>query len=435
VPRRVVRPLADFLHTEVAGAVVLLAATVAALIWANVSIGSYEDVWSAEITLSIGDWSHVETVRHAVNDGLMAIFFLVIGLEVKRELVTGEFADRRAAVLPLVAALGGMVVPALLFVLVVGGGADADGWGIPMATDIAFALGVVALLGRRVPQSLVIFLLGVAVIDDIGAITVIAVFYTDHVQLAWLAGSFALLALMYLLARQNIRHLGPYLVLGLAAWFAMLESGVHATIAGVLIGLLTPARPFQPLPAAGAEVARLVAELPSDGAQPDAAAGAWQRVVDIGRESMSPALRLEHVLHPWASYVILPLFALANAGIVLDSATIDAATSEPVALAIVIGLVVGKTVGLAGGALIAIRLGLARMPEGATALHLVGLGAIAGIGFTVALFIGDLAYQQPVLLSSAKIGILVGSVLAAAVGAGLLLVAGRRSRSDGADTT
>lgn len=434
MPRMVARPLADFLHTEIAGGVVLLAATIAALVWANVSITAYEDVWGAEIVLSIGDWSHAETVRHLVNDGLMALFFLVIGLEVKRELVTGEFVARRAIVLPLAAAIGGMAVPALLFLLVVGDGADADGWGIPMATDIAFALGVVAMLGRRVPPSLVIFLLGVAVIDDIGAITVIAVFYTDHVALAWLAGSIAGLALMYLLQRQHVRHLGPYLVLGVAVWFAMLESGVHATIAGVLVGLLTPARPFQPLPAAGAEVARLVAALPADGAQPDAAAGTWQRVVDIGRESMSPVLRLEHALHPWTSYLILPLFALANAGIVLDSATIDAATSEPVALAIVVGLVVGKTVGLAGGALLAIRLGLARMPEGATVLHLVGLSAIAGIGFTVALFIGDLAYAQPVLLSSAKIGILVGSVLAAALGSGLLLVASRRARSGGTGT-
>ena len=336
--------------------------------------------------------------------------------------------------LPLFAAAGGMILPAALFVAVVGGGDDARGWGIPMATDIAFALGLVAALGRRVPQSLVVFLLGVAVIDDIGAITVIAVFYSDHVQLAWLAASLACLAAMWSLARAHVRHLAPYLVLGLAVWFAMLESGVHATIAGVLVGLVTPARPFQPRPAVEQELQRLLEEAPRDPGDPDAAAGSWSRISLLARESISPVVRLEQALHPWTSYAILPLFALANAGIALNADAIDEATSEPIALAIVIGLVLGKAIGLAGGALLAIRLGVARMPPGASALHLVGLGAVAGIGFTVALFIADLAYADAALsLSSAKIGILAASLLAALAGALLLTAAGRRvaARSDG----
>ncbi len=427
MPRLVVRPLQQFFRLEASGGLVLLGATIAALVWANVASGAYEDFWTTEVSLTIGDYQLEETVRDLVNDGLMALFFLVIGLEVKRELAVGELLTPRAAMLPLVAAVGGMVVPALVFLAVIGGGEGADGWGIPMATDVAFALGALAALGRRVPTGLVAFLLGVAVIDDIGAILVIAVYYTETLAVAWLAAAAVGLVAMAALQRMGVRYLVPYVVLGLAVWFCTLESGVHPTIAGVAIGLLTPVRPFQDPAAVSAEAVRIAHETADQPDDPDADAEHWSRLAWLSREAVSPLRRVENNLHEWSSFLVLPVFALANAGIVLDAASIEAATETRIAFAAALGLVLGKTIGLTAGVALAVRLRIGVLPAGVRWAHVVGVAALAGIGFTVSLFVAGLAYTDAVDLEAAKIGILGGSVVAAVIGVAALLAVARGS--------
>jgi len=425
VPRHVLRPLQDFMRTEVSGGLVLLGATALALAWANVSPGTYEDLWSTRLTIGVGGDALTEDLRHLVNDGLMALFFLVIGLEVKRELVGGELSSRQAALLPAFAAIGGVVLPAVIFLAVTGGGDAAGGWGIPMATDVAFALAALVALGRRAPAGLVALLLGIAVIDDIVAIVVVALVYAEGFQPAWLAGALAGLALIAALQRLGVRFVGVYAVLGLGVWLATYESGVHATIAGVALGLLTPARPFQRPAAVSAEAVRTAETTVDAPEDPDADAAHWRRLAWLSREAISPLERVQHGLHPWSSFVVLPVFALANAGIVLDGDAIEAAAETPVALAVALSLVAGKTLGLTAGAALAVRLGLSSLPQGVRWAHVLGVGALAGIGFTVSLFIAALAYEDPALIQAAKLGILAGSSIAATLGVLLLLRAAR----------
>lgn len=407
----------------------LLVASVVALLWANTATASYLDFWWTELTIEVGGRVLVEDLQHLVNDGLMVIFFLVIGLEVKRELTTGELSTRQAALLPAFAALGGVVLPALIFVAVNGGGDAARGWGIPMATDVAFALAALAALGSRVPTALIAFLLGVAVIDDIVAILVVAVYYTDAIAIAWLATALVGLAAVYALQRAEVRHLAPYVALGVAVWFATYQSGVHATIAGVALGLLTPVRSFQSPAVVSAEAIRTARECRDVPASPDADSGRWMRLAWLSREAVSPLERVEHALHPWSSFVVLPIFALANAGIVLDGASLRAAADTPVALAVALGLVIGKMLGLTAGTAVAVRLGVSTLPPGVRWSHVLGVGALAGIGFTVSLFITELAYADPAVIDAAKIGVLGGSVIAAALGMALLLRGGRPGRT------
>lgn len=419
------------MHLEAAGGIVLLAASIAALVWANVATASYQDFWTTEVTVRVGDFVVVEDLQHVVNDGLMALFFLVVGLEVKRELTVGELSGRQAALLPFFAAVGGMVLPAAIYLLVMAGQPGSRGWGIPMATDVAFALAALAAIGSRVPMSLVAFLLGVAVIDDIGAILVVAVYYTDTIALAWLALAVAAFVAIWVLQRLEVRYMGAYVVLGLVAWFATFESGVHATIAGVVLGLLTPVRPFQRPAAVSAEAVRIAEATDDHPDDPDQDAGQWRRLAWLAREAVSPLTRVEHGLHQWSSFVVLPIFALANAGIVFDSGSVDALTESPVALAIALGLVVGKTLGLTAGAALAVRLGLSTLPRGVGWGHMLGVGGLAGIGFTVSLFITELAFTDDDVISAAKLGILAGSLIAAVVGVTLLLAASRRDHRNG----
>jgi NhaA family Na+:H+ antiporter len=426
VPRRVLRPVRQFTQLEIAGGVVLLAASVIALIWANAATDSYASFWGTEVTLGIGDHSITEDLLHVVNDGLMTIFFLVIGLEVKRELVLGELSTRQAALLPMFAAFGGVIVPALIFTAMTAGDGLAEGWGIPIATDVAFALAALAALGRRVPASLMAFLLGVAVVDDIVAIVVIAFIYTDGLSFAWLAAAAVGLAAMWAARELGVRHIGVYLVLGVGVWFAVFESGVHATIAGVAIAMITPTRPFQS-PEAVSREAVLTAERTDDHpAEPDGDAHQWRRLSWLSREAVSPLTRLLHALHPWSSFVVLPIFALANAGIVLDRAAFEAAAETPVTAAVAVALLVGKVAGLTGGTFLAVRLGLSRLPGGVRWAHVVGVGLLAGIGFTVSLFITELAYDDPALVDAAKLGVLIGSLVAAVAGTVALRLARRR---------
>ena len=413
--RRVARPLQRFTGIEAAGGAVLLVATVTALVWANSPWrASYVDVFHTEIAFSFGGYALREDLTHWINDGLMVIFFFVVGMEIKLEFVSGELRERRAAVLPVFAALGGMLVPPALYLAINAGGPGARGWGIPMATDIAFALGAVALLGSRVPPPLKVFLLTLAVIDDLGAIAVIAVFYTELISWAWLAGAAVILLAVVVLRQIRVRYLPAYVVLGTGLWLCLLESGIHATLAGVTLGLLTPAVPLL----TGVDQAHVSARFRG---QHERSAADVQDVAFLNRESVSPAERLTHALHPWSAFIVIPLFALANAGIEVSAKALSSPAN--VTLGVLIGLVVGKTMGIAGFSWIAVRLGFGVLPAGVRFVQLVGIAAIAGIGFTVSLFISGLAFpNSPGLVGEAKVGILVASALAAVFGAAILVL-------------
>jgi NhaA family Na+:H+ antiporter len=427
LPRLVVRPFQAYLDTEEAGGVLLLVAAAAALVWANVWPGSYESVWHTELALRLGPWELIDDAQHWINDGLMALFFFVVGLEIKRELVVGELRDPRTAALPTVAALGGMIVPALLYAALNAGGPGSSGWGIPMATDIAFAVGVLALFGRGLPSSLRVFLLSLAIVDDIGAILVIAIFYSEGIVWPALATAGALIALIMLAQRANVRLTALYVALGVGTWLAVYVSGVHATIAGVALGLVTPALPFQK-PGAVSERARRVADKTGDDAEhADADAHHWLGLATLSREAVSPLARMEHALHPWTSYVIIPLFALANAGVQLGGGAVGDALTSRVTLGIVLGLVMGKILGITLFSWGAVRLGVARLPSEVGWGQVTAVAAVAGIGFTVSLFIAALAFSDPGVLAAAKVGILGASIIAGGIGAALLAATRRRA--------
>jgi Na+/H+ antiporter NhaA len=404
------RPLQHFLHTETGSSSLLLAATIVALVWANSPLDDvYADVWGTTATIGIGSAEITEDLRHWVNDGLMVFFFYVVGLEIRRELALGELRDRREAAVPAVAALAGMVVPAVLYLAINAGGDGARGWGIVMATDIAFVLGALAIMGPRLPSQVRVFLLTLAIVDDIGAITVIALFYSEGIDFVALAVAAGILGVIGLLRRVRVWRGPAYFVAGFALWAAMHESGVHPTIAGVLLGLLTTVHPPQRSAVERASV------LTRSFRQDPSPAQARSAMLGVGA-AISPNERLQEALHPWTSYVIVPLFALANAGVVLGGDAIESALTSPITIGVVVGLVVGKTLGISLASLLAVRLGLGGVPRGMRERHLLGAGALAGIGFTVSLFVTDLAFADEALRDEAKVGVLVASVLAAAIG-------------------
>lgn len=415
---RAVRPFVRFSHVEASGGIVLVVATFVALVWANSPWqAGYEAVWATNIRFEIGSYVFAEDLGHVVNDLLMAVFFFVVGMEIKRELVVGELRDRRAVGLPAMAALGGMIVPAGIYLAFNATGDGSRGWGIPMATDIAFALGVVALLGRRVPPSVKILLLTLAIVDDIGAIAVIGAFYTDRVELSFVLAAIAISVLVAVMHRARIVHSPLIAIGGLALWLAVYESGIHATIAGVIMGLLTPARPVQ----SELEAEELVEVLDNDN---DIHADEVRATAALIRGSVSACDRLIEGLHPWTSYLIVPIFALANAGIVLSA---DSLSSPSAVLGgVAVALVAGKLVGITLFAWIAVHLKLGRLPEGARWGHVVGVASLAGIGFTVSLFITGLAFDDTAIQDDAKVGILVASIVAAILGAAILAAVSRR---------
>jgi NhaA family Na+:H+ antiporter len=426
VPRLILQPLQTFLRTEEASGILLLAASILALVWANSPWRTaYDALWHTQLTIGLGDWSLAEDLQHWVNDALMALFFLVVGLEIKRELTTGELRESRAAALPAIAALGGMLVPALLYLAINRSGEPARGWGIPMATDIAFALGVLALVGRGLPAALKFFLLALAIVDDIGAILVIAVFYSGSIAVLPLLAAGALLVFILGLQRLQVRWTAVYVLLGVGVWLATFKSGVHATIAGVALGLATPAVPFQRPRAVSLEAHRVADHTVDDPKPPDADAHHWLHLAGLTREAVSPLARLEHLLHPWTSWVVIPVFALANAGVSVSGSSLADAITSGVTLGVVTGLVVGKTVGVTVFTWIATKVGITRLPEGVGWGQLVGVATLAGIGFTVSLFITSLAFQTQPVQDAAKVGILVASLLAGLLGA-LLLARSRR---------
>ena len=419
--RRVGRPMLRFLRIEAAGGIVMLLAAVIALVWDNSPwSGGYHWLLEHDIAIQIGGMISIEEPFEAwINDALMVVFFFVMGLEIKRELVVGELRRPKAALLPAIGALGGMVVPALIYLAFNAGGDGAAGWGIPMATDIAFAVGVVSLLGSRVPNSLRIFLLTLAIIDDIGAIIVIALFYTDDLSSGWLLIALATVLLIVMMRLVRIWYAPAYVVVGVFLWLAVFESGVHATIAGVILGILTPAKPL----VIDSRIDPPLLDRITAGALSVSAA---RRVGFEVREHVAVADRLAGLLHPWTSFVIVPIFALANAGVTIASDPEHSADSlldtlhSPVTLGIVGGLVVGKLVGVSLFCWLAVRSGLCSLPRGATWSKVVGIGAVSGIGFTVSLFITGLAFTSEPFTSQAKTGILVASALAATIGAVIL---------------
>ena len=427
VPRTVVRPLRRFADTEAAGGVAMLAMAILALVWANSAFGdSYVELWETVISFHVGDLIHIDLdLRGWINDLAMAIFFFVVALEIKREMVRGELRDPRAAALPALAAVGGMVVPATVFALFNAGGPGAAGWGIPMATDIAFAVGVLSLLGRRVPSSLIVFLLTLAIVDDLGAIIVIAVFYTTSLSFGWLAVAVGCVAGAVVLNRIDVRSLVPYFLLAAFCWLALHESGVHATLAGVAFGLATPSHAFFRPPHFGARARELVSQVEGARAAENAdtpddeealESDALNELITLSTESQPPLDRLEHRLLPWTTFLIVPLFALANAGVRVGWSDLTSSFSEPVTLGVLVGLVVGKPVGIALFSLGAVRLGIGRLPLGASWPQIIGVAVLGGIGFTVALFVTELAFEPGVLADQAKIGILAASAIAGITG-------------------
>jgi Na+:H+ antiporter, NhaA family len=382
---RLVRPFQEFANLEASGGILLIGCTVAALIWANSPwAGSYFHLRHTNLTVGFAGKLLSKPLHFWINDGLMALFFLLVGLEIKRETLVGELVSLRKAALPIAAALGGMIVPAGLYALLNHSGPGAAGWGIPMATDIAFALGVLALLGDRVPTSLKVFLAALAIADDIGAVLVIAFFYTE--QISWISLGVAGLFFVALIAanRAGARHPVIYAVLGIGLWLAFLQSGIHATVAGVLLALTIPAR---------------------------------QRIGSRASlvRSESPMLRFEHALMPWNKHIIMPVFALANAGVILGAGAARS-LADPISLGVLCGLVLGKPIGIVLFSWLATRSGIAAMLDGVSWRQVVGVGMLAGIGFTMSLFIANLAFGDTPALETAKVGILAASVTSAVAG-------------------
>ncbi len=413
-----IRPLTDFLSAEASGGVVVVLAAIVAMVWANSAWHvSYETLWATDLGVSLGRFRFSMDLRHWVNDGLMAIFFFVVGLEIKRELVEGELRDPRRAITPVVAAIGGMVVPALIFLAWTAGTPQAKGWGIPMATDIALAVGVLTLAGSRVPSGVKLFLLALAIVDDIGAIVVIAVFYSHGLRAWWLLLGLGMLVATVLLKRLGVTSFPAYFAVGLVMWWALHEAGVHATIAGVLMGLLAPAKPY-----VHSELID-VDELSDVSTVEHAMAS-----VEIARSSVSVVEWLEHRLHSWTSFVVVPLFAVANAGIPVSVSALREAVGANVTWGVSMGLVIGKPLGILGATWLVVRSGAGTLPEGATWRTLVPAAILAGVGFTVSLFVTDLAFVGAVS-DQAKIGVLAASVFAGFVGLAAASLGSKRPAS------
>ena len=412
-----IQPLRDFLATESAGGVALVAAALVALVWANSPWNeAYERIWSEVVELRLGSHSLTMSLRHWLNDGLMAIFFLVVGLEIKREVVEGELRDGRRRALPVVAALGGMLVPALLYLAFNSQGPWVQGWGIPMATDIALVVGVMSLAGDRVDRSLKLFLLALAIVDDIGAILVIGLFYQGQGDRRWLLLGVVLVLVALLLRRRAVQLFPVYVILGIGLWLSLHQAGIHPTLAGVIMGLLAPTKPY--LPPELVDETELLAS------------GSVESVVDarrLARSTVSVVEWLEHRLHPWTSFGIIPLFAFANAGISMSAESLQGAATSPVAWGVLIGLAIGKPVGIITLSAISVRIGVASLPSGAGWKGIGGAGLLAGMGFTVSVFIAELALDQPVL-NEAKVAILAASIAAGAVGLFVLRRSGRPTR-------
>lgn len=420
---RVLTPLEEFIHSQTATSLALVLMTVVALVLANSPLGhAYHQLFEQPLTLALGPWQVSMSLHHWINDGLMAFFFFLIGLEIKRELLVGELSNLRAALLPVIAAVGGMLIPALIYVAINWGEPTMNGWGIPMATDIAFAISALVLLGRRVSPALVTFLIALAIVDDLGAVAVIALFYTDTIVVNALLAALVVWGVLWLFNRAGIYRIWPYALGGVLMWSFMLASGVHATVAGVLTALAIPARPkIKPQYFDEVVDGLLHAFRKSPDQDPlrlsEDQKGVILSVERVALDVQPPSMRLEHALHLPVALLVIPLFALANAGIEMSAEALAGAFAHPVSLGIILGLVLGKMIGIAGGAWLAVKLGVAALPTGARLSQLVGIGLLGGIGFTMSIFIAELAWPgQAELLAQAKMGILLASLIAGVSG-------------------
>jgi NhaA family Na+:H+ antiporter len=420
-------PLNCFLHVEAAGGVVLLACTAVTLAVANSPAGAwFASVWKTPVSLSIGGLALTGDVAHLiVNDGLMTVFFFVVGLEIKREMVHGEFRDPKKALLPLFAALGGVLTPAAVYLALQWGAPGQRGWAVPMATDIAFVAGFLALFGKRVPFGLKILLLSLAIVDDLVAVLIIAVVFTETLAWGWLGWAAGAFGLVYALHRIGVRSVGVYVLIGAFIWLAFLQSGVHPTVAGVLLGLLTPAHAWVGRKRLADVLLAAWQRATREGSESSPARADHERIEFAAREAVSPLQRLEDGLHPWVAFVIMPLFAFANAGVVLSPSGLG----EPVALAVTAGLVIGKPVGILLPCMLVVRARLTSLPDGVTWGMLTGGACLAGIGFTMALFLNALAFPVahfPAEEAAGKIGTLAASAVSAVLGSAVLASALRR---------
>jgi len=417
-------PINEFLHKEASGGILLIICTVIALVWANSTFSdSYHHLWHTYINIDFGNVLNLNySLHHWINDGLMAVFFFTVGLEIKRELLIGELSSMQKASLPIAGAIGGMVVPAILFAIFNSGGIGADGWGIPMATDIAFVVGIMALLGSRIPMTLKIFVLALAIADDIGAVLVIAIFYTAEISTTALIIAGIVLIFLIILNRLGSKSLIAYTILGIILWLAFLKSGVHATIAGILLAFTIPASSRFNTKEFSDRVKQLIKKFDETGDH-------WKNVLDNAERQhdvmaiesscekvLTPLQRFEHGLHPWVAFFIIPIFALANAGVTLAGLDILNALFSPISLGIIIGLFIGKQVGIFAFSFLAVKMKFASLPEGVNWKNLYGAGILAGIGFTMSLFIAGLAFADPALLDLSKIGVLTGSLLSGIFG-------------------
>lgn len=421
---KVVTPFEEFIHKETTAGILLMICAVIAMLIANSGLHEgYQHILHTELAFSLAGFELRHSLHHWINDGLMALFFFVVGLEIKREVVVGALSDLQAAVLPILAAVGGMVVPALFFVIFNSSGDALRGWGVPMATDIAFAVGVLVMLGSRIPKVVLTFLVALAIVDDLGAVVIIAVFYTQKLAIEWLLLAGGLLFVAVVFNRLGFRKPLPYFIVAIFIWFAMLQSGVHATLAGVLVALTIPVKPQFDTKVFADHMAVLLDELKTIRASyperqlfiinDDRARGLLQTLGDGVYAVESPLQRLEHSMHMPVALLVIPLFALANAGIPIEFGAFTQTLTQPIVLGVMSGLILGKLIGVAGFTWLAIKLGWGRLPEGMTNHHLIGVGLIAGIGFTMSIFIAELAFagQQEALLM-AKTGVLFASIIA-----------------------
>ncbi len=421
--KKVYTPFEHFLHAQTTTGLILMGMTIVALIVANSPLYEvYQHIIHTTIEFDIGSLQIKNSLHHWINDGLMAIFFFMIGLEIKREILVGELSNIKVAILPILSAIGGMLVPALIFMAINHGNVGANGWGIPMATDIAFAISALVLLGRRVSPALVTFLVALAIVDDLGAVLVIALFYTSQIHFDFLLLAGGMFLIMVSLNRFGIHATLPYFIVGVFMWFFMLESGVHATIAGVIAAFAIPSKPKIPPIDFTQQTKNLLDEydnypVATDHTIHEQQKAILQNIKDRIDAVGSPATRLEQQLHLPVSLIVIPLFALANAGIHIDFSSIGDVILEPVSLGIILGLIGGKIIGIAGVAFVAIKAGVAKLPQDSSMSQIFGVAALGGIGFTMSIFVADLAFiTAPALVFQAKIGILTASLLAGVLG-------------------
>lgn len=421
--KKVSTPFEEFLHAQTTTGLILIVMTILALILANTSLyDTYSHFFHMNIDFNVGSWALSHSLHHWINDGLMAIFFFLIGLEIKREITAGELSNLKVALLPILAAIGGMVFPALIYTSLNYGTQGAAGWGIPMATDIAFAISALVLLGKRVPTTLVTFLVALAIVDDLGAVLVIALFYTETINMMALGLAGVMLAIMIAFNRFGIHMILPYFIVGLFMWFFMLESGVHATIAGVLAALAIPSTPKRVPSTLSKDTRKLLEEYEKFPAKENFELHEEQKKIltnikDKINEVGTPASRLEHSLHLPVALIVIPIFALANAGIKIDFSSIGSTILEPVSLGIILGLIFGKVIGIFGVSYLAIKLKIAQLPSGSTMSQVFGVAFLGGIGFTMSIFVADLAFiGSPELIFQAKIGILSASLFSGLFG-------------------